>query len=168
MNFLVSYILSHPSLTMCNFAHLSHIVGGYILPAGMRVWVVCTRTRTRVPDGYMMLPICVLVGKNMIPYPPLYRVNPSGTRVSGTHCHLYPHLTPLATGSLNEAYLSSPHLEASPVTTFHACSSPAPTLVKPQPAPTILSQELVHTTLSITHHTRKRPSSGPRTTHGPH
>jgi hypothetical protein len=51
--------------------------------------------------------------------------------------------------------------------TFHACSSPAPTRVKPQPAPAILSQESVHTTLSITHHTRKRPSTGPRTTHGP-
>jgi hypothetical protein len=36
-----------------------------------------------------------------------------------------------------------------------------------QPAPAILSQESVHTTLSITHHTRKRPSTGPRTTHGP-
>jgi hypothetical protein len=52
--------------------------------------------------------------------------------------------------------------------TFHTCSSPAPTPVKPLPAPTILSQESVHTTLSITHHTRKRPSIGPRTTHGPH
>jgi hypothetical protein len=31
-------------------------------------------------------------------------------------------------------------------------------------APAILSQESVHTTLSITHHTRKRPSTGPRTT----
>jgi hypothetical protein len=31
-----------------------------------------------------------------------------------------------------------------------------------------LAQESVHTTLSITHHTRKRPSTGPRTTHGPH
>jgi hypothetical protein len=51
--------------------------------------------------------------------------------------------------------------------TFRACSSPAPTRVKPQPAPAILSQESVHTTLSITHHTRKRPSTGPRTTHGP-
>jgi hypothetical protein len=30
----------------------------------------------------------------------------------------------------------------------------------------ILSQESVHTTLSITHQTRKRPSTGPRTTHG--
>jgi hypothetical protein len=52
--------------------------------------------------------------------------------------------------------------------TFHACSSLAPTPVKLQPAPTILSQESVHITLSITHHTRKRPSTGPRTAHGPH
>jgi hypothetical protein len=70
-------------------------------------------------------------------------------------------------GLSNEAYLSSSHLEASPAMTFRTCSSPAPTLVKPQPAPAILSQELVHTTLSITHHTRKRPSTGPQTTHGP-
>jgi hypothetical protein len=54
------------------------------------------------------------------------------------------------------------------VTNFRACSSPAPTPVKPQLAPAILSQESVHTTLSITHHTRKRRSTGPRTTHGPH
>jgi hypothetical protein len=79
-----------------------------------------------------------------------------------------PHLTPLATGSSNESYLSSPHLEASPATTFCTCSSPAPTPVKLQPAPPILRQESVHTTLSITHHTRKRPSTGPRTTHGSH
>jgi hypothetical protein len=52
--------------------------------------------------------------------------------------------------------------------TFRACSSPAPTRVKLQPAPAILSQESVHTTLSITNHTRKRPSTVPRTTHGPH
>jgi hypothetical protein len=36
--------------------------------------------------------------------------------------------------------------------TFRARSSPAPTQIKLQPAPTILSQELVHTMLSITHH----------------
>jgi hypothetical protein len=36
--------------------------------------------------------------------------------------------------------------------TFRARSSPAPTQIKPQPAPAILSQESVHTTLSITHH----------------
>jgi hypothetical protein len=70
-------------------------------------------------------------------------------------------------GPSNEAYLSSPHLEASPAMTFHACSSPAPTPVKPQPAHAILSQESVHTMLSITNHTGKRPSTGPRTTHGP-
>jgi hypothetical protein len=77
------------------------------------------------------------------------------------------HLTLLATGTLNEAYLSSPHLEASPATTFRICFPLAPTRVKPQPAPAILSQELVHTTLSITHHTKMRPSTGPQTTHGP-
>jgi hypothetical protein len=83
-------------------------------------------------------------------------------------CHhaarTWPRWTP---GPSNEAYLASPHLEASPATTFRACSSPAPTPVKLQPAPAILSQESVNTTLSITHHTRKRPSTGPRTTHGP-
>jgi hypothetical protein len=78
------------------------------------------------------------------------------------------HLTPWPPGPSNEAYLSCPHLEASPAMTFRACSSPAPTPVKPQPAPAIVSQESVHTTLSITHHKRKRPSIVPRTTHGPH
>jgi hypothetical protein len=58
-------------------------------------------------------------------------------------------------------------MEASPATTFDACSSPALTRVKPQPAPAILSEESVHTTLSITHHIRKRPSIGPQTTYGP-
>jgi hypothetical protein len=42
--------------------------------------------------------------------------------------------------------------------TFHARSSPAPTQIKPQPAPAIVGQESVHTMLSITHHTRERPS----------
>jgi hypothetical protein len=79
-----------------------------------------------------------------------------------------PHLTPLATGSLERGLLVFSTLESSPATTFHACSSPASTPVKPQPAPAILSQESVHTTLSITHHTRKRPSIGARTPNGPH
>jgi hypothetical protein len=34
-----------------------------------------------------------------------------------------------------------------------------------QHAPTILSQDSILTTLSITHHTRKRPSTSPQTTH---
>jgi hypothetical protein len=33
--------------------------------------------------------------------------------------------------------------------------------------PIFLTEESVHTTLSITHHTRKRPSTGPQITHGP-
>jgi hypothetical protein len=37
------------------------------------------------------------------------------------------HLTPLATGSLGRSLLVFSTLEASPATTFHACSSPAPT-----------------------------------------
>jgi hypothetical protein len=78
------------------------------------------------------------------------------------------HLTLLATGSLEPSLLefSTPGGLTTP--TFRACSSPAsaPTSVKPQPAPAILSQESVHTTLSITHLTRKRPSTGSRTTHG--
>jgi hypothetical protein len=64
----------------------------------------------------------------------------------------------------NQAYLPSPDLDASPATAFCACSSHVPTPVKPQPTPAILSQELVHTTLLITHHTRKRPCTSPRTT----
>jgi hypothetical protein len=63
---------------MYYFRCLSHIVDGFILPAGMRVWVVCTHTRTHLPDGYMMLPIYVPAGRNIIPYPSPYRVKPVG------------------------------------------------------------------------------------------
>jgi hypothetical protein len=35
--------------------------------------------------------------------------------------------------------------------------------IKPQPAPAILGQESVHTTLLITHHNQERPSTGSRT-----
>jgi hypothetical protein len=78
------------------------------------------------------------------------------------------HLTLLATGSLKRSLLVFSTTRASPATTFHAGSSPAPTPVKSQPAPAILRHESVHTMLSITHHTRKGPSTGPVTTHGPH
>jgi hypothetical protein len=78
-----------------------------------------------------------------------------------------PHLTPVAIGSLVPSLLVFSTLEASPAMTFLAGSSPALTPVKPQPALVILSQKSVHKTLSNTHHTRKRPSTGPRTTHGP-
>jgi hypothetical protein len=58
---------------MYYFTRLLHIVDGFILPMGMRVWVVRTHTRTRLPDGYMMLPIYVPVGRNIIPYLSPYR-----------------------------------------------------------------------------------------------
>jgi hypothetical protein len=77
-----------------------------------------------------------------------------------------PHLTPLATGSLEPSLLVFSTPRGLTGKDFHACSLPAPTPVKPQPTPAILSQQSVHTTSSITHHTRKRPSTGPRTTHG--
>jgi hypothetical protein len=63
---------------MYYFTRLSHIVDRFILPAGMRVWVVCTHTRTCLPDGYMMLPIYVSAGRNIILYPSPYRVKPVG------------------------------------------------------------------------------------------
>jgi hypothetical protein len=63
---------------MYYFTRLSHIVDEVILPADMRVWVVCTHTRTRLPDGYMMLLIYVPAGRNIIPYPSPYRVKPVG------------------------------------------------------------------------------------------
>jgi hypothetical protein len=75
-----------------------------------------------------------------------------------------PHLTPLATGSIELSLLVLSTLGDPLAMTFRACSSPAPTPVKPKPTPAILSQDSVHTTLSITHHTRKRPSTGLRTT----
>jgi hypothetical protein len=77
-----------------------------------------------------------------------------------------PHLTPLATGSLERSLLVFSTLggltgdDLSRL--FFTYTNPSP-----QPAPAILSQESVHTTLSITHHTRKQPSTGSRTTHGP-
>jgi hypothetical protein len=78
-----------------------------------------------------------------------------------------PHLTLLATGSLERSLLvfSTPggltsndllHLFFTCTNTNQAATCTA-----------ILSQESVHTMLSITRHTRKRPFTGPRTTHGP-
>jgi hypothetical protein len=63
---------------MYYFTRLSHIVDEFILPAGMRVWIVCTHTRTRLPDWYMMLPIYVPAGRNIIPYSYPYQVKPVG------------------------------------------------------------------------------------------
>jgi hypothetical protein len=75
-----------------------------------------------------------------------------------------PHLTPLATGSLESGLLVSPLLRGpARHRPFARHSSPAQTQIKPQPAPALLDQESVHTMLSITHHSQERPSTGPRT-----
>jgi hypothetical protein len=66
-------------------------------------------------------------------------------------------------GPSSQAYLSLHSSEATQAKTFLADSSPAPTQIKPQPTPAILGQESVHTMLSNTHHTKERPSTGPRT-----
>jgi hypothetical protein len=110
------------------------------------------------------------LGSHVVPARPWFWGSTKKPSMTSSYCschhaaRTWPRWPP---GPSNEAYLSSPHLEASLAMTFRAYSSPAPTPVKPQLAPAILSQESVHTMLSITHHTRKRPSTGPRTTHGP-
>jgi hypothetical protein len=63
---------------MYYFTRLSHIVDGFILTTGMWVCVVCTHTCTCLPDGYMMLPIYIPAGRNIISYPSPYRVKPVG------------------------------------------------------------------------------------------
>jgi hypothetical protein len=63
-------------------------------------------------------------------------------------------------GPSSRAYLSLHSSEATQAKTFRAHSSLAPTQIKPQPAHAILDQESVHITLSITHHTKERPSTG--------
>ena len=66
-------------------------------------------------------------------------------------------------GPSNQAYLSLHYSEATLAKTFRACSSPATTQTKPHRPPAVLGQELVHTTLSITHHTRSNLSTSTRT-----
>jgi hypothetical protein len=73
-------------------------------------------------------------------------------------CHhavrTWPHQSP---GPSNQAYLSSPFLEAhwhGPFTRVLHLHRP----IKTQSTPALLSQESVHITLSTTHHTRKRSS----------
>jgi hypothetical protein len=66
-------------------------------------------------------------------------------------------------GPSSRAYLSLHSSEDTQAKTFRARSSLAPTQIKPQPALAILSQESVHTTLSITHHTKERSSTGHQT-----
>ena len=54
------------------------IIYAVFLPAGMRVWVVYTHTRTCIPDGYKNSSNNVLAGVKCLPYPPPYQVKPVG------------------------------------------------------------------------------------------
>jgi hypothetical protein len=79
-----------------------------------------------------------------------------------------PYLTPLATGSLEPSLLvfsTAGGLTGNDLSRlFFTCTNTN------QAATCTCNTEprSVHTTLSITHHTRKRPSTGPQTTHGLH
>jgi hypothetical protein len=75
-----------------------------------------------------------------------------------------PHLIPFGqrVQRAEPTYLFTPR-RSRKAKTISAHSSPAPTQITPQPASAIFGQESVHTMLSITHHTRERPSTGPRT-----
>jgi hypothetical protein len=81
------------------------------------------------------------LGSHVVPARPWFwgsTKKPSTTSSCGS-CHHAARTWPRwPQGPSNEPYLSFPHLEASPMTTFRACSSPAPTPVKPQPVPAIL------------------------------
>jgi hypothetical protein len=66
-------------------------------------------------------------------------------------------------GPSSRAYLSLHCSEATQAKTLRTRSSPTPTQIKPRPAPAILGQESVHTTLTVTHHTKERPSTDPQT-----
>jgi hypothetical protein len=78
-----------------------------------------------------------------------------------------PHMTLLATGSLEPSLLvfsTTGGLTDDDLSRlFFTCTNTSQAAT----CTCNISQELVPTTLSITHHTRKRPSTSPRNTHGP-
>jgi hypothetical protein len=78
-----------------------------------------------------------------------------------------PHLTPLATGSLERSLLVFSTLGGLTGDNLSCLFFTCTNTNQAATCTSILSQESVHTTLSITRHTRKRPSIGPRTIHGP-
>jgi hypothetical protein len=75
-----------------------------------------------------------------------------------------PHLTPLATRSLEPSLLIFSTLGGLIGHGLLCLCFTCTNISQAAACPTILGQESVHTMLSITHHTRKRPSTGPRTT----
>ena len=65
-------------LIWAKIAEVGYYLCGVFLPAGMRVWIVYTNTRTRIPDGYKNSSNNVTAGAKCLPYPPPYRVKPVG------------------------------------------------------------------------------------------
>jgi hypothetical protein len=135
--------------------------------------------RTRIPSPPAEPPILVL-WLNQVTRPILWwtTVNPAcrlrlwaatlhqlrSTTSSCFSCHHAARTWPCwPPGPSSQAYLSFHSRRPHKALTFRARSSLAPTQIKPQPTPVILGQESVHTTLSITHHSQKWPSTGPRT-----
>ena len=62
-------------------------VVGFIVPTGLRVWVLEEQTRTRKPDGYEVYPVKKPAGIefSLCPHPNWTKTH----RVSGTRCHPY-------------------------------------------------------------------------------
>jgi len=65
-------------LIWAKIAEVGYYLCGFFLPAGMRVWVVYTHTRTRIPDGYKNSSNNVPAGVKCLPYLPPYQVKPVG------------------------------------------------------------------------------------------
>jgi len=63
-------------------------VVGFIVPTGLRVWVLEGQTRTRKPDGYEVYPIKKPAGIEFSLCPHPNREKPIQFRVSGNRCHL--------------------------------------------------------------------------------
>jgi hypothetical protein len=121
--------------------------------------------RAQIPSPSVEPPVLVLwlnqVTRRFCCEPPQTPCADSGESQPCTNsCHDFillffppcgPHLIPFG----HRVHRAEPTCLSTPrrprkVMTFRARSSPAPTQIKPQPAPAILSQESVHTTLSIT------------------
>jgi hypothetical protein len=61
-------------ILICLYGLYEYYLCGFFLLAGMRVWVVYTHTRTRIPDEYKNSSNNVPAGTKCLPYPSSYRV----------------------------------------------------------------------------------------------
>jgi hypothetical protein len=133
-------------------------LGSHLHPLSLRSWFCGS---TKWPDGFVMNHRKPRVQTPVVNrYPAPTPVHDFVLLFLPPCC---PHLIPFGhrVHQAEPTCLSTP-LRPYKAKTFCAHSSPAPTQIKLQPAPAILSQESVHTMLSKTHHTRERPSTGPR------